>query len=113
MASRKLIAASSTTILLSVLTHGESYGYAIIARVRAVSGGELEWTEGMLYPVLHRLERKGLVKSKWRAAESGRDRKYYRLTEAGQRELARERVEWDRMHATLTSLTPAFGGDRG
>ena len=113
MASRKLVAASSTTILMSVLAHGESYGYAIIARVRALSGGDLQWTEGMLYPVLHRLERKGWIRATWRAADNGRERKYYRLTAAGTRELARERAEWDRVHATLSSLTPLPGGARG
>jgi DNA-binding PadR family transcriptional regulator len=106
MASRKLVAASSAPILMSVLAAGESYGYAIIARVRAVSGGELEWTEGMLYPVLHRLERQGLVKAQWRTSESGRERRYYRLTPKGQQALAAERAAWDRVHGTLSALLP-------
>lgn len=106
MASRKLVAASSAPILMSVLAAGESYGYAIISRVRAVSGGELKWTEGMLYPVLHRLEQQGLVEATWRTAETGRQRRYYRLTQAGKKALAEERAAWDRVHDTLQALTP-------
>jgi DNA-binding PadR family transcriptional regulator len=110
LASRKLVAASSIPVLMSVLANGESYGYAIIARVRALSGGELEWTEGMLYPVLHRLERKGWIKAEWRESETGRERKYYRLTTAGRAALAAERAEWDRVHGTLQALWA--GGSR-
>jgi hypothetical protein len=55
--SKDLIAASSTPIVLAILAEGDSYGYAILQRVRDVSGGRLEWTDGMLYPVLHRLAR--------------------------------------------------------
>lgn len=111
MASRKLVAASSIPILMAVLAQGESYGYAIIARVRALSGGDLRWTEGMLYPVLHRLERKGLVKARWRQSETGRERKYYALTATGRAALATERDEWDRVHGTLQALWA--GGARG
>ena len=57
MPSKDLVAASSTPIVLAILARGESYGYEILQEVRAVSGGELEWTDGMLYPLLHRLER--------------------------------------------------------
>jgi PadR family transcriptional regulator, regulatory protein PadR len=104
MASRNLVAASATPILMAVLAHGESYGYAIIQRVRTLSGGELEWTEGMLYPVLHRLEKKGLVKAEWRQSDTGRERKYYALTATGRAELAKETGEWDRVHDTLQAL---------
>jgi PadR family transcriptional regulator, regulatory protein PadR len=55
--NKDLVAASSTPLVLAILAEGDSYGYAILQRVRELSGGELEWTDGMLYPVLHRLER--------------------------------------------------------
>ncbi len=58
---KDLVAASATPLVLSILSEGESYGYAIIKRVDELSGGELQWTDGMLYPVLHRLERNGYV----------------------------------------------------
>jgi hypothetical protein len=77
--NKDLVAATSTPLVLAILAEGDSYGYAILKRVRELSGGELEWTDGMLYPVLHRLERSGLVESRWEKTESGRRRKYYRV----------------------------------
>ena len=59
--SKELVAASATPMILSVLGRGESYGYAIIQEIRDLSDRQIEWTDGMLYPVLHRLERQGLV----------------------------------------------------
>ena len=91
---KDLVAASATPLILSILSEGESYGYAIIKRVAELSGGELQWTDGMLYPVLHRLERNGFVKTVWGKSESGRQRKYYRLTDSGVGELARHRRQW-------------------
>lgn len=115
--SKDLVAASSTPLVLAILAEGDSYGYAIIRRVREISGGELEWTDGMLYPVLHRLERGGLIESRWEAAESGRQRKYYRLTEAGRRQLDAERRQWETVGRALDRLwalasPAALGGPR-
>lgn len=104
MPSKELVAASSRPLILSILAEGESYGYAIIQRVRELSGGRLEWTEGMLYPVLHRLERQGLVKAVWRTSETGRKRKYYRILRQGNAALAEERQQWLSVHSTLTNL---------
>src|ERR671913_53531 len=92
--NKDLIAASSTPIVLAILAEGDSYGYAILQRVREVSGGRMEWTDGMLYPVLHRLERLGHVEARGEVAESGRRRKYYRITSPGLAPLAEERREW-------------------
>ena len=92
--NKDLVAASSTPLVLAILADGESYGYAILKRVRDLSGGELEWTDGMLYPVLHRLERSGFIESRWEEAESGRQRKYYKVTRAGRKQLADERRQW-------------------
>ena len=91
---KDLVAASATPLVLAILADGESYGYAILKQVRALSGGELEWTDGMLYPLLHRLERNGLVKAVWGQSEAGRRRKYYRLTDAGVEQLGRQRRQW-------------------
>ncbi len=103
--SKDLVAASATPLILSILLNeGESYGYAIIAAVRDLSDGDLRWTDGMLYPVLHRLERNGLVQSEWRLSDVGRRRKYYRLTGEGYEGLERERAQWLRVHATLEKL---------
>jgi len=104
MPSKDLVAASSTPIVLAILARGESYGYEILQEVRAVSGGELEWTDGMLYPLLHRLERKGLIRSRWDTPKSGRRRKYYRLQNRGKVELVAEKKRWTAVHGTLTRL---------
>ena len=104
MFSRELTAASAKPIVLAILAQGESYGYEIIQEVKRRSNGEIQWAEGALYPVLHRLERQELIESVWRVAESGRRRKYYRLREAGQQALATERKQWMITHNVLTSL---------
>ena len=75
MLTKDLVAASSKPLLLSILAGGESYGYEIIQKVRELSGGQIEWSDGMLYPVLHRLEHDGLIDSEWKEADTGRGRK--------------------------------------
>jgi len=102
--NKDLVAASSTALVLAILVEGDSYGYAILKRVRDLSGGELEWTDGMLYPVLHRLERSGLIDARWAKAESGRQRKYYRITDAGRGQLANERRQWQTVDETLRKI---------
>jgi PadR family transcriptional regulator PadR len=106
--SKDLMAASSTPIVLAILAEGDSYGYAILQRVRELSGGRMEWTDGMLYPVLHRLERLGYVEARWEVAESGRRRKYYRVTHQGRAQLAEERSQWQAVDATLRGIWHAF-----
>src|SRR3954462_4441660 len=101
---KDLVAASATPLVLAILAEGESYGYAIIKRVSELSGGQLQWTDGMLYPVLHRLERNGFVAAKWGASESGRRRKYYRLTKEGRAQLEAERKRWELVDQTLNRL---------
>lgn len=102
--NKDLVAASSTPLVLAILAEGDSYGYAILQRVRELSGGHLEWTDGMLYPVLHRLERLGYVKARWEVAESGRRRKYYRITPQGRSQLAEERRQWQAVDAALRGI---------
>ena len=103
-----LIAASSTPIVLAILAEEDSYGYQIIKRVRELSGGRMEWTDGMLYPVLHRLERLGLVQARWEVAESGRRRMYYSITSRGRAQLAEERRQWQAVDDTLRGLWQAL-----
>ncbi len=103
---KDLVAALATPLVLSILTEGESYGYAILKRVRELSGGELEWTDGMLYPLLHRLGRLGYVTTEWRSPERRR-RKYYTLTEDGRAALAEQQRQWLTVARTLGD---AWGG---
>ncbi|HEX6040286.1 PadR family transcriptional regulator [Longimicrobium sp.] len=106
--NKDLVAASSTPLVLAILAEGDSYGYAILKRVRELSAGALEWTDGMLYPVLHRLERSGLVEARWDQAETGRRRKYYRITDAGRAQLAEERRQWSTVDRALRNVWPAL-----
>lgn len=99
--NKDLVAASAAPLVLAILSEGESYGYAIIKRVGELSGGELQWTDGMLYPLLHRLERKGYVQAVWGQSETGRRRKYYRLTDAGREFLAAQRRQWQVVDSAL------------
>lgn len=91
---KDLVAASATPLVLAILSEGESYGYAILKRVRELSDGELEWTDGMLYPLLHRLHRLGFVTTEWRTPPEGRRRRYYAITEEGRRALAEHKAQW-------------------
>lgn len=102
--NKDLIAASSTPLVLAILAEGDSYGYAILKRVQELSGGRIEWTDGMLYPVLHRLERTGHIRARWQTADSGRRRKYYRITPQGRAQLADERRQWQAVDATLRGI---------
>ena len=106
--NKDLMAASSTPIVLAILAEEDSYGYAILQRVRELSGGRMEWTDGMLYPVLHRLERLGFVEARWEVAETGRKRKYYRITSNGRKQLAEERRQWQAVDATLKGIWQAL-----
>lgn len=94
MLSREIKAASFKPIVLGVLARGESYGYRIIQQVSSLSDGQIDWTEGALYPVLHRLEKAGLLASSWRSSPTGRRRKYYRITDKGKKALVAERKQW-------------------
>jgi DNA-binding PadR family transcriptional regulator len=104
MISKDLVAASSKPLVLSILAGGESYGYEIIQKVRELSGGQIEWSDGMLYPVLHRLERDGMIESKWKKSETGRERKYYFLRSNGRKALQAERQQWLMVHNSLRKL---------
>lgn len=102
--AKDLVAASTTPLVLGILSEGESYGYAILKQVSDLSGGRLEWTDGLLYPLLHRLERLGLVEASWRVPEGGRRRKYYAITEQGRAELVEQRRQWDTVLAALRTV---------
>ncbi len=102
--SKDLVAASATPLVLSILSEGENYGYAIIKRVHKLSGGQMQWTDGMLYPVLHRLEEQKLVQSKWRESETGRKRKYYKIKKEGTKVLKEQQNQWKVVYSTLRQL---------
>ena len=109
MIPKALVAASTRPLILSILADSEeSYGYEIIQRVRDLTGGRLDWQDGMLYPVLHRLEEEGLLVARWGRSETGRRRKYYRLRPEGHDALVLEKEQWMSVHQALVELwTPA------
>ena len=107
---KDLVAASATPLVLSILSEGESYGYALLKRVRALSEGELEWTDGMLYPLLHRLHRLGYVTTEWRTPAGGRSRKYYAITREGRAALADQQQQWVTVTRALQDVWPGSNG---
>ncbi|HKP50937.1 MAG TPA: helix-turn-helix transcriptional regulator [Gemmatimonadales bacterium] len=102
--NKDLVAASATPLVLAILAEGDSYGYAILKRVNELSGGNLQWTDGMLYPVLHRLERQGHIRGKWDTSETGRKRKYYHLTAQGKAQLMEQRQQWQTVDSALRNI---------
>jgi PadR family transcriptional regulator PadR len=101
---KDLVAAMATPLVLAILAEGPSYGYAILKRVRELSGGDVEWSDGMLYPLLHRLERLGHIRAEWGVSPEGRRRKYYQITATGRTELAEQRRQWDTANRTLGGI---------
>jgi transcriptional regulator len=91
-------------VLQTVDTLGPLHGYAIAARIEQVSNGALQLNMGTLYPALMRLEQRGLLDARWGTTDTNRRARFYELTRAGRRELARERDEWDRMSAIMQAL---------
>lgn len=110
---KDLVAAMSTPLVLAILAEATSYGYAILKRVRELSAGELEWTDGMLYPLLHRLERLGHISAEWGSSPEGRRRKYYAITESGRAALAEQQRQWATANRTLGGLWGPGGAGFG
>mgnify|MGYP000132657088 CR=1 FL=1 len=102
--SKDLVAASATPLILTILAQGESYGYAIIKRVHELSGGTMNFSDGMLYPVLHRLEKQKLIVSETRQADNGRMRKYYRIKKEGTQAIKEYKQQWAAVQATLKQV---------
>ena len=102
--SKELIGASSIPIILSILSVNESYGYQIIQNVKELSNGKIEYGDGTLYPVLHKLEKKGLIESYWKIADSGRKRKYYKISSNGKKELLTEKENWAVINQIISKL---------
>lgn len=98
---KDLVAAVATPLVLGIISEGPSYGYAILTRVRELSDGELEWSDGMLYPLLHRLEGLEHLKAEWGSSPEGRRRKYYAITPAGRRALEEQRTQWSAVNRAL------------
>lgn len=108
--TKDLVAATAEPLVLSILSRAENYGYALIKEVQALSGGRVKWTEGMLYPVLHRLEKRGAIKASWKGAESGRQRKYYAIQSKGRKQLETQLEAWNLANDLIVASGAPGGG---
>jgi transcriptional regulator len=91
-------------VLQTLDSLGALHGYAIAARLEQVSGGALQLNMGTLYPALMRLEQRGLVLGNWGTTETNRKARFYALTPAGRRQLAKEKQAWHRMVGIIHTL---------
>jgi DNA-binding PadR family transcriptional regulator len=112
--AKKTLDGNMESLLLSVLEAGPSYGYQIIQDLNALGDGLLAMGEGTVYPVLHRMEERGLIVAAWRVSEAGRRRKYYRITPRGRKSMAENQAQWlglrrlmDRVHQLPMKGLPA------
>jgi DNA-binding PadR family transcriptional regulator len=104
----KLMKGSSESLLLCLISQQPMYGYQIIKEIERKSQGYFKFKEGTLYPALHRLEKAGLILSKWQMLPSGRQRRYYYITDKGYRLLAVKRSQWlDFLTAMNLIIQPA------
>ncbi len=104
MLTKELVAASTEPLILTLLSKGENYGYALIQEVKRLSGEKIEWTDGMLYPVLHRMESEGWIQSRWGEADNGRKRKYYSIKKEGRKALEKQREQWGAVTSVFKQL---------
>ncbi len=106
--SKDLVGASVSTVILSVLNQGDSYGYEMIQKVKEFTNGEVEWHEVGIYPVLKKLENEGMIRSYWKMLEGERPRKYYTIQEPGKQQLEDNKYEWslvEKLYKKLWSLS--------
>ncbi len=102
--SKELVGASAAPIILSVLKHGDSYGYEIVQKVKELTNSEIKWQEASIYPVLKKLENSGMIKSYWKVQETERPRRYYTILPDGKLQLEQNIHEWELVHSMFAML---------
>ena len=103
-----LVQGTLTLLILKMLALQPLHGWAISQNLKLVSGDVLQVSDGSLYPALHKLEQQGLLRAEWRLSESGKRAKYYALTRAGVRHLAREQKDWQRLSAAISMVLKPY-----
>lgn len=98
-------------LILKVAALGPNHGYAIAQRIQQISRDVLQVQQGSLYPALHRLENKGYLAGEWRASDTGRDAKFYRLTAKGRKQLKEETAGWARLAEAIGLILQATEGE--
>ncbi len=106
-ASKEIIGASTSLLILGLLAAESSYGYALVRRLNEAAGGLFEWQEGTVYPLLHKLEKQEQIRARWQETEAGRRRKYYFITAKGRRALSNETEQWSAFHVLILKLQEA------
>ena len=107
---KDLVGASTALLVLTVLARDASYGYRIIRSINHEADGLFTWQEGTVYPLLHKLEKEGLVRTQWQQADTGRRRKYYYITAKGRDALGSGREQWNAFHGLVTRMTEQIDG---
>jgi len=102
--SKELMGASAAPIILSVLRNGDNYGYEIVTRVKELTNDEIKWKEASIYPVLKKLESRGLIKSYWKVTKDERPRKYYTILPEGKKQFELNVKEWELVYSLFGKL---------
>ena len=102
--SKELIGASAAPIILSVLKNGDNYGYEIVLKVKELTNNEIKWKEASIYPVLKKLESRGLIKSYWKVQDNERPRKYYTILPEGKKQFEHNMHEWELVHSLFGKI---------
>ncbi len=100
----ELMRGAGPLAVLKLLERREMYGYELVEALSRQTDGVLDMGQSTLYPLLYNLEAKGLIAGEWREADSGRQRKYYRLTGTGRKRLARDEKQWAALHGAMAAL---------
>ena len=100
----------SETLVVGLLREREMHGYEMCREIERQTGGYFQLKHGTIYPLLHRLQKRGLVESSWRSLDTGKPRKVYRLTAQGQTYYTQAAASWRELFATLTLLVPEVAG---
>jgi PadR family transcriptional regulator PadR len=107
---KELVGASTMMLVLGTVARESSWGYEIVRKLNASADGLFEWSEGTIYPLLHKLEKQQLVRSRWQESESGRLRKYYSITAKGRAKLSAEAEGWSMFHRLIAQVLEASNG---
>jgi PadR family transcriptional regulator PadR len=102
--SKELLGASATPIILSILKNGDNYGYEIVLKVKKLTNDKIKWKEASIYPVLKKLESRGLIKSYWKVVENERPRKYYTILAEGEKQFEHNMYEWELVNSLFGKL---------
>src|SRR2546426_3616879 len=98
-------------LILQVVAAGPIHGYAIAQRIQQISKDVLQVQQGSLYPALHRLENRKLLQAEWKASDTGRDAKFYRLTAKGRKQLEAEAKDWDQLRKAIELIMRSAEGE--